>query len=57
MNAMLQQLFCIAAFRRAILLADDHRLPSLAELGKLKAVDDNLLHQVQLMFAHLEISL
>jgi hypothetical protein len=44
MNAMLQQFFCIPAFRRSILLADDHQPAHSVELSKHRAIDDNLLH-------------
>jgi hypothetical protein len=54
MNSVLQQFFNVPSFRYAILQADDNKLLNFTE--KNKEVDDNILHQMQRMFLHLEYS-
>lgn len=56
MNAMNQQFFLTKPFRYAILMAQDHVEKSLATNKKNKEIDDNVLHQIQKMFGHLELS-
>lgn len=55
MIAMLQQLFMTQSFRSLLLMAEDGAAPCLARKGG-KEVDDNLLHQLQNMFANLELT-
>ena len=52
---MLQQLFMTQSFRSLILMADDQQPPLLAKKGT-KEVDDNIFHQLQSLFAHLELT-
>lgn len=65
MNAMLQQFYMTSTFRYALLAADDGKEPALVEWkgycnsnsnsgGNSCYVDDNILHQIQKMFAFLE---
>lgn len=62
MNAMLQQFFMTPSFRYAILAVEDNLPPALVDYtGQKKEyhgkrVDDNVLHQLQQMFAFLELS-
>lgn len=55
MNSMLQQFFMIPAFRYNLLSVDDG-LPEDLKEYKGNQVDDNVLHQLQKTFAHLEQS-
>lgn len=55
MNAMLQQLYHVPSFRYQLLQADDGALPDLVEV-KGRTIDDNVLHQLQRLFGHLELS-
>lgn len=52
MIAMLQQLFMTQSFRSLMLMADDGQPECLTKKGA-KEVDDNLFHQLQIMFANL----
>ena len=57
MNAMLQQFFMCTTFRYAMLMTDDKQPESLAKpKNKTDLVDDNVLHQLQKMFAFLELT-
>jgi len=55
MNAMHQQFFTIPTFRYGILAAADGIEPT-CEADKKGEVDENVLHQLQKMYAHLELS-
>jgi ubiquitin carboxyl-terminal hydrolase 34 len=55
MNSMLQQFFMIPAFRYNLLCVDDKVPLDLQEYKGLK-IDDNVLHQLQKLMAHLELS-
>ena len=55
MNSMLQQFFMIPTFRYNLLSIDDH-LPEDIKEYKGQKVDDNVLHQLQKLMAHLELS-
>jgi len=55
MNSMLQQLYHVPAFRYQLLQADDGAAPDWKEY-KGRTIDDNVLHQLQRLFGHLELS-
>lgn len=55
MNAMMQQFFMIPAFRYNLLSVDDGQPDDIQEY-KGKQIDDNVLHQMQKLMAHLELS-
>jgi len=55
MNSMLQQLYHVPSFRYQLLQADDGAAPDMVEF-KGKTIDDNVLHQLQRLFGHLELS-
>ena len=55
MNSMLQQLYHVPAFRYQLLQADDGAAPDWQEY-KNRTIDDNVLHQLQRLFGHLELS-
>lgn len=55
MISMLQQFFMTKPFRSMLLMADDGVPESLAKNGG-REIDDNLLHQLQHMFANLELT-
>ena len=55
MNSMMQQFFMTPAFRYNLLCVDDGKPEALAEY-KGEQIDDNMMHQVQKMFAMLELS-
>jgi ubiquitin carboxyl-terminal hydrolase 34 len=55
MNAMMQQFFMIPAFRYNLLSVDDG-LPTDIREYKGHQIDDNVLHQLQKLMAHLELS-
>ena len=55
MNSMMQQFYMVPAFRYNILCADDKAAPNWVDY-KNEQIDDNLLHQIQRLFAHLELS-
>jgi len=55
MNSMLQQLYHVPAFRYQLLQADDGAAPDWQEY-KGRTIDDNVLHQLQRLFGHLELS-
>lgn len=52
MNSMLQQLYMTRPFRSMVLMAEDGVPECLAKKGA-KEVDDNLFHQLKIMFANL----
>lgn len=52
MIAMLQQLYMTTPFRNLILMADDGEPECLVKKGT-KEIDDNVFHQLQIMFANL----
>lgn len=72
MIAMIQQFFMVPAFRYLIMLADDgvpedlckveqpqqqHYFPMIRSYSKEeRTIDDNILHQFQLLFANLELT-
>ena len=56
MNSMLQQFFMVPCFRYNMLCADDGKEENLVEVKNGKTVDDNMLHQLQRLMAHLELS-
>jgi hypothetical protein len=55
MNSMLQQLYHVPAFRYQLLEADDGAAPDMVEYRG-RNIDDNVLHQLQRLFGHLELS-
>jgi len=55
MNAMMQQFFMIPSFRYNLLCVDDKKEEDMKEY-KGNKVDDNVLHQLQKLMAHLELS-
>lgn len=55
MNSIMQQFFNVPAFRYQLLSADDGAAEDIQEY-KGKKIDDNVLHQMQKLFAHLEVS-
>ena len=55
MNSMLQQLYHVPSFRYQLLQADDGTAPEWVEY-KGRTIDDNVLHQLQRLFGHLELS-
>ena len=55
MNSMLQQFFMIPAFRYNLLCVDDGT-PEELKKYKEEMIDDNMLHQIQRLLAHLELS-
>lgn len=55
MNSMLQQFFMVPQFRYQLLKAEDSSAPDIKEY-KGRKVDDNLLKQLQIMYANLELS-
>jgi ubiquitin carboxyl-terminal hydrolase 9/24 len=55
MISMLQQLFMTESFRYLVLMADDGQ-PECQVRKAAKEIDDNLFHQLQVMFANLELT-
>ena len=55
MNSMMQQFFMIPAFRYNLMCVDDGKEEELADY-KQEKIDDNMLHQMQKLIAHLELS-
>lgn len=53
MNSMIQQFFMVPTFRYELIAADDKRAPKCEKPGD---VDDNVLHQLQRIFANLELT-
>ena len=55
MNSMLQQFFMVPSFRYNLLSVDDNT-PEDFQDYKGHKIDDNVLHQLQRLMAHLELS-
>lgn len=55
MNSMMQQFFMIPALRYNLLCVDDGKPENFAEY-KGEKIDDNMMHQMQKLIAHLELS-
>ncbi|KAL4448730.1 hypothetical protein ABPG74_012819 [Tetrahymena malaccensis] len=55
MNSMLQQFYMTKTFRYAILATDDEKEADVVEYRGMY-IDDNILHQIQKMFAFLDLS-
>lgn len=55
MNSMLQQFFMIPAFRYNLFCVDDGVKEQVVDY-KNEQIDDNMLHQIQRLLAHLELS-
>ena len=55
MNSMMQQFFMVPAFRYNLLCVDDGKPEDLKDY-KGEKVDDNMMHQMQKLIAHLELS-
>lgn len=55
MISMLQQLFMTQSFRSLVLMADDGQPQCLAKRAG-KEIDDNIFHQLQTMFANLQLT-
>ena len=55
MNSMVQQLYMVPAFRYQLLRVDDGKEPDWKDY-KGRTIDDNVLHQIQRLFGHLELS-
>ena len=56
MNSIMQQMYMVPTFRYAILGSDDHEPPKPCETVRLSIDDDNLLHQLQIMYTYLTYS-
>ena len=56
MNSIMQQVYMVPTFRYAILGCDDHEPPKPCETGRFTIEDDNLLHQLQIMYTYLTYS-
>ena len=56
MNSIMQQMYMVPTFRYAIMGSDDHEDPKPAENGRISIDDDNLLHQLQIMYTFLTYS-
>lgn len=55
MNSMMQQFFMVPAFRYNLLCIEDNIDPNMVDAKK-HPIDDNMLHQMQRLFANLELS-
>ena len=55
-NAMLQQFYMTPAFRYSVLASDDMKPPAISEDKDGRKIDDNVLHQLQKLFAYLDKS-
>lgn len=55
MNSMLQQFFMVPSFRYNLLSVDDGTAEDI-QTYKGHKIDDNMLHQLQRLMAHLELS-
>jgi hypothetical protein len=55
MGSMLQQLYHVPGFRYQLLQVDDKAAPDWQEY-KGRTIDDNVLHQLQILFGNLELS-
>ena len=56
MNSIMQQIYMVPTFRYAIMGTDDHEPPKPSEYGRMSTKDDNLLHQLQIMYTFLTFS-
>ena len=56
MNSIMQQIYMVPTFRYAIMGSDDHESPKPSEYGRMTCEDDNLLHQLQIMYTFLTYS-
>ena len=56
MNSVLQQLYMVPTFRYAIMGSDDKIIPDPSSAKIYGPKDDNLLHQLQVMFTYLNLS-
>ena len=56
MNSIMQQIYMVPTFRYAIMGCDDKESPKPSESGRLSIEDDNLLHQLQIMYTFLTFS-
>jgi hypothetical protein len=63
MNSMMQQFFMVPALRYNLMCVDDGKAPNLAQTTvggwnntETIDVDDNVLHQLQNLICHLELS-
>ena len=55
MNSMMQQFFMIPAFRYNLLCVDDGKPEDIKDY-KNEKIDDSMMHQLQKLIAHLELS-
>ena len=56
MNSIMQQIYMVPTFRYAIMGSDDKESPNNSESGMISLNDDNLLHQLQIMYTYLTYS-
>ena len=56
MNSIMQQIYMVPTFRYAIMASDDQETPKPTETGRISIEDDNLLHQLQIMYTYLTFS-
>ena len=56
MNSIMQQMYMVPTFRYAIMHADDGESPKSAQTYRFTIEDDNLLHQLQIMYTYLTFS-
>ena len=54
MNSILQQMYFVPTFRYAIMSSDDNKSPKPSNFREID--DDNLLHQLQIMYTYLTLS-
>ena len=56
MNSIMQQIYMVPTFRRAIMFSDDGKTPNPSSNYRYSCEDDNLLHQLQEMYTYLTFS-
>jgi len=56
MNSIMQQTYMVPTFRYAIMHADDGETPKPTQTYRFSIDDDNLLHQLQIMYTYLTFS-
>ena len=56
MNSIMQQIYMVPTFRYAIMHADDGETPKPTQTYRFTIDDDNLLHQLQIMYTYLTFS-
>ena len=56
MNSIMQQIYMVPTFRYAIMASDDQETKNPTESGRISIEDDNLLHQLQIMYTYLTFS-